>query len=210
MFCSKCGTETPDDSQFCRKCGKSLTSTSVGGGAAVAPAPVAAKPPSKVRTPFKIAAVLVFAFLAFVAYMIYEQANRNAASNHASVVDQIAKQQRTVSIDKPDAEVNAASYYFFKLQVPPGATSVHLQGSFTASGGSGNDVQVFVLPEDDFMNWQNRHVSKSYYNSGKTTVGNFSVNLPSDAANYYLVFDNRFSLFSKKEIAVKGSLTYYQ
>jgi hypothetical protein len=35
--------------------------------------------------------------------------------------------------------------------------------------------------------------------SGKVTVGNFSVNLPSDAATYFLVFDNRFSLLSKKE-----------
>jgi S1-C subfamily serine protease len=25
LFCPKCGTETPDDSQFCRKCGQSLT-----------------------------------------------------------------------------------------------------------------------------------------------------------------------------------------
>lgn len=33
MFCPKCGTETPDDSQFCRKCGQSLAgavSTSTG------------------------------------------------------------------------------------------------------------------------------------------------------------------------------------
>lgn len=28
MFCSKCGTEHPDDSQFCRKCGQSLSASS--------------------------------------------------------------------------------------------------------------------------------------------------------------------------------------
>jgi hypothetical protein len=100
------------------------------------------------------------------------------------MVDQIAKQQQTVSIDESDAEVPAKSYHSFKLQVPPGATSVHLQGNLSASGGTGNDVQVYVLPEDDFVNWQNRHASKSYYNSGKVTVGNFSVNLPSDAGTY--------------------------
>ena len=56
MFCSKCGTETPDDSQFCRKCGKALsvTSTSSEAAAAVAPAPVAAKPKLKVRAPFVV------------------------------------------------------------------------------------------------------------------------------------------------------------
>src|ERR1700731_3382719 len=27
MFCTRCGTETPDDSQFCRKCGLPLATT---------------------------------------------------------------------------------------------------------------------------------------------------------------------------------------
>jgi len=42
MFCMKCGTDLPDDSQFCRKCGQaqSVSSTSAGAAAAVAPAPI--------------------------------------------------------------------------------------------------------------------------------------------------------------------------
>jgi hypothetical protein len=44
MFCSKCGTETPDDSQFYRKCGKGLNAPiSTGGGTSVALASITAK-----------------------------------------------------------------------------------------------------------------------------------------------------------------------
>ena len=60
------------------------------------------------------------------------------------------------------------------------------------------------------MNWQNRHSAKTFYNSGKVTVGNISVDLPSGAATFYLVFDNRFSLLSQKNIQVNATLTYYQ
>jgi hypothetical protein len=84
------------------------------------------------------------------------------------------------------------------------------KGNFTASGGTGNDIDVYVLPQDDFVNWQNRHASRSYYNSGKVTVGNLNVNLPSDAGTYYLVFDNRFSLLSEKNVRVNATLSYYQ
>ncbi len=40
MFCPKCGAETLDDSQFCRRCGQrsAVAVTSIGAGAAVAPA----------------------------------------------------------------------------------------------------------------------------------------------------------------------------
>ena len=49
MFCSKCGRELPNDSQFCRKCSRALTMVSTGGGAApVASAPIAPKPRRRV------------------------------------------------------------------------------------------------------------------------------------------------------------------
>jgi hypothetical protein len=60
------------------------------------------------------------------------------------------------------------------------------------------------------VNWQNRHAAQAIYKSGKVTVGNFSFNLPQQAATYYLVFDNRFSLLSPKSIHINAVLTYYQ
>ncbi len=186
-----------------------MTSTSTGGGAAVAPAPVAVKPKSKIRAPFKVAGVLLFAFLAFVFFAIVAD-QKSSSNRNANPIDQLVKQQHTLTIDKPDVTVRSTGYYYFKLEVPAGATSVHLPGNFTASGGNGNDIEAFVLSQDDFVNWQNRHSAKTYYNSGKVTVGNFSVSLPADAGIYYVVFDNRFSLLSQKEVEVKGALTYYQ
>ena len=203
MFCSKCGVEIPDDSQFCRKCGKALSSSAVSTGPGAAAAPAPAKRKSLI--PYIITAVL-FVFLCRIAFVAMK-----ANSNHnASTIDQLVKQQRTVTIDKPDTEVNADGYYYWKLQVPAGATSVRLQANFEASGGTGNDVEVYVLPDTDFVNWQNHHAAKAFYNSGKVTVGKFNVTLPDDAGTYYLVLDNRFSLLSKKEVGVKGALTYYQ
>ena len=84
-----------------------------------------------------------------------------------------------------------------------------LQGHFTATGGSGNDKEVWLVTEDGFTNWQNGHAATTFYNSGRVTQDALNASLPG-TGTYYLVFDNRFSLLSKKEVEVKGALTYYQ
>jgi hypothetical protein len=216
MFCPKCGSEHPDDSQFCRKCGQGLAVPASGGvasagaGAAVAPAriPEVAPQPAKplVRAPFVIAGVLLLLLLIY-GYNASQRANPNPAVNP---VDRIVKQQRTVTVKNPDLHINALNFAYFKLDVPSGATSVNLHGNFTASGGLTNDVEAFLLSADDFVNWQNRHEAKTFYNSGKVTVGTINVNLPADAGTYYLVFNNRFAILAQKTVLVDAALTYYQ
>jgi hypothetical protein len=88
--------------------------------------------------------------------------------------------------------------------------NVTLVGHFTANGGLGNDIRVVVLTEDDFLNWQNGHGARSYYDSKKTTAGSFNVRLPSAPATYRIVFDNSFSLLSNKTIDVEAKLQYEQ
>jgi hypothetical protein len=211
LFCPKCGTEHPDDSQFCRKCGQGLAgvASATGAGTAVAPARIPETKTQRklVRTPFAIAGVLLLLFIIIYGYNASQRANPNPA---ATPIERLTKQQHTTTLANPSLKVNALNFAYFKLDVPAGATSVLVHGNFTASGGLGNDVEVFLLSESDFVNWQNRHDAKTFYNSGKVTVGTLNVNLSSDAGTYYLVFSNRFGLLAQKSVRVDAALTYYQ
>lgn len=92
----------------------------------------------------------------------------------------------------------------------PGVTGVIVNGHFTASGGMGNDVIVYLLDEDGFANFKNGQRASAYYNSGKITQGSIAATLPNAPANYYLVFDNRFSLLHPKAIQVSATLEFVQ
>jgi hypothetical protein len=75
-----------------------------------------------------------------------------------------------------------------------------MKGHFAATGGSRNDIEVFVLTEDEFVNWQNRHTVHTLYNSGQVTQDSINLTLPNDAATYYVVFNNKFSFLSPKAV----------
>ncbi len=70
LFCTKCGTDLPDDSQFCRKCGQSLgsaKSVSTGGGAAAAPTLAPTKSNPWVRAAITVLLVALLGWLVLYA-----------------------------------------------------------------------------------------------------------------------------------------------
>lgn len=103
--------------------------------------------------------------------------------------------------------VSAISSQHYRFEVPPGARDIRVEGHFAATGGTGNDIQVLVLSEDDFVNWQNGHPASAYYDSDKVTQSTITATLPGPGV-YYLVFSNTFSLLTPKAVQARASVHY--
>ena len=54
------------------------------------------------------------------------------------------------------------------------------------------------MDKDNYINWENGHEARVYYNSGKITVGKIDLHL--SPGHYYLVFSNKFALLFNKKV----------
>src|SRR5918994_2016943 len=95
----------------------------------------------------------------------------------------------------------------FEVVVGAGMSNPRLEGTFTASGAN-NDIEVLVLAEQQFSNWQNRHEFKSAYPSGRVTADKLRIELPNEPGKYFLIFSNRFSMISNKGVVADLKLRY--
>src|ERR1700688_562494 len=84
---------------------------------------------------------------------------------------QDAPQVVTSPVGEPAFTVPAHSAKQYKFIVPSGASSVRLEGHFAATGGPRNSIEVWVMNDDQFVNWTNRHPVQAMYNSQKVTQG---------------------------------------
>lgn len=218
MFCPKCGMESTDDSQFCRKCGSGLLTPTTA-------VPLQIKQPV-VRPLFVVVLLLGLVILGWMwDHASHQQAARSVPKtaierDNANIADfygkqgnepvQPSPQLRTVNIGRGALSVAAMHLSFYMLAVPAGAHNVRVQGHFQASGGIGNDIEVLLLKDEQFTNWKNGHTTPTYYYSGKITVGDVQAVLPDGPGAYYLVFNNNFSALTAKAVVFNGTMTYYQ
>lgn len=99
--------------------------------------------------------------------------------------------------------VGAGNYNYYQFSVP---TQASISGDFTAFGGSGNDILVVILDETAYINWINGHSVSTYYNSGQMTTGSITVSVPK--GNYYLIYSNKFSVVSNKNVKTNVDVSY--
>lgn len=201
MFCTQCRTELPEGSQFCSKCGatQSVQSNSV----AFKTGRVAGRRPFTAIVLVGLGAIL----LLVIARSLVRTNQTNSANAFVKQMASIAAQPHEQNIADQAITVKADGYAYYKFVVPSDATNVSVDGHFSASGGFGNDIEVYLLDEDGFANWQNRHSATSYYNSGRLTQGQIHARL-AVAGSYYLVFNNNFSLITPKAVQVLATLHY--
>ena len=95
----------------------------------------------------------------------------------------------------------------FKVTLTPDMTNARIEGTFTASGAN-DDIEVTLLNEAQFANWQNRAKFEAAYESGRVTSGKIAITLPSGPGTYFVVFSNRFSLISNKAVTADLQLRY--
>lgn len=212
MFCLHCGTDIPDVAQFCRKCGQSqiVASPSGGAAAAVAPARVAEAPAARVAVPrSRLSRIPLFLAVLFVVGLAGWWGTRmsNPAINPLPS-SQPEPQLHRQTMSDGAFTVPAGAYHYVKFTAPEGVTNVKIQGHFSATGGMGNDVEVWVITEDGFANWQNGHAANTFYNSGRVTQDTLNVSLPG-GGTYYLIFNNKFSFLTPKAVQANMSMTFY-
>lgn len=118
-----------------------------------------------------------------------------------------AIQQLTDTIVEGKFAVPPRTFKPFEIVIDAAMSNARLEGTFTASGAN-HDIEMLLLDEQQFSNWQNRHAFKSTYASGRVTADKLRIELPNEPGKYFLVFSNRFSIFSNKDVTADLKLRY--
>lgn len=162
------------------------------------------QPPQKKSHTMRNLAIVVVLVLLVVIIGI---PSLNNVTQRTSSGGGIIPKERSTNIVNAMITVGARNYQAYPFTVPSGATDVHVRGTFTASGGGGNDIIVLIMDETAFTNWKNGHEVSVFYNSNKLTTSNFDVPLVAGRA-YYLVYSNQFSLITGKNVRTTADLIY--
>jgi len=112
----------------------------------------------------------------------------------------------TITIFSEQETVFAGTYFDHLFTIPSGVSNISVSGTFTAQGGSDNDIKIYIINSANFGNYTNNNDFSSLYYSGQIHTASFSVNL-SSSGDYHLVLDNKFSI-SQKLVNIQMNATY--
>jgi ribosomal protein L40E len=214
LGCSKCGATLPDEAQFCLKCGK--------------PVSMPLKEPVKIEESIgelgpprvKKRRIMLWVLLGLLLGATLWAATSD--NPFAQGVQELVGWKHDQTILETPFSVSARNFRYYKFDLPEGSTNVSILGQFAVSltekkAGSAKpnpgdtddtDVEVYVLSEPAFAVWQNGYATSSVYESGRVSQGTMQAELPAGAGVYYLIFSNKFSPKTTKNVNATVLLRY--
>ncbi len=172
--------------------------------------PTLVQKPSQIHWVLALGAILIVGVI-LLAYDLSQPKAESEGGTPVAITSSPFAKTRYVPATKKIATgpviVKAQGYVQYQFVITPEMVEPTVTGSFTASGGSGNDIAAVIADEMNYTNWINGHQSSAFWSTqGKETTGSFELRLKPGV--YYLAFSNRFSSFTDKEVVVEADLNY--
>jgi hypothetical protein len=218
LGCSQCGAALPEDTEFCLKCGKSVTQPKAAGFVEVLPS---IKLPARRRNRRVVLWLLPVLFLGFLFWALISD---NAGAQR--IQDLVGMKQDRLILDS-SFSVGPHTFRFYKFALPEGSLNVAVVGQFNSAADSqtpgnrkaaatdknklgevDNKIEVYVLTESAFTVWQNGYETSALYESGQVAEGSVQADVPAGAGIYYLVFSNKSSPRISKTVRASVVLRY--
>jgi hypothetical protein len=218
LGCAKCGASLPDEAQFCLKCGKPISLPPK------SPAVVEVLPP-EIRQPRRTRPMVVGILLAVLAGLIL-WAGMSDSPPAQQVQEFVGWKHDRIILDAPFS-VGPHTFRYYKFALPEGSVNVAIVGQFTSDDSNAgnrrdtpkaksnkakedidNNIEVYVLTDSAFTVWQNGYATSSLYESGKVAEGTVQADVPAGAGIYYLVFSNKSSPKTPRNIHATVLLRY--
>jgi hypothetical protein len=137
---------------------------------------------------------------------------RVAALQKARAESAEAERQRPKAlslVDTPSLSVPASTYSDFAFKLD-GTANCTLQGRVVGLQDGRNDVEIYVLTDDDLLNWKSRAgkarsapLDVGLYHSPRQVATTLNVALPKEAGTFHLVISNDFSIVTKKFVRAR-------
>ncbi len=226
LLCPKCGKELQAYMTLCPYCGQDLKVT-----------PAQSQPSTPQETVWQnhtlgspkshrlrnilivilLVAVIVFFVGPVILYLLGGEGSTTPPTNNATALITYTTTAKygnntvtvfTIYLFNDSESLDAGYFDYEPFNVTAGAMNVTVSGNFSASGGTGNDIEVYIMNSTQYNSWYNDEQTSVYYDSGQVTASTISLSLP-PGQSYYLIFDNSFSSISSKTVSGEITLTYF-
>lgn len=106
-------------------------------------------------------------------------------------------------MDESALHIPAGQYHYVSFTVEDERLCL-LTGRVLGLTGGREDVEIYVLDEDGFVNWKNGTAGYAVFESGRTAATTLDIPLPGPG-RYHMVLSNTFSVVSDKTVQVQDA-----